>query len=450
MSDTRGFSSSFGAIMAAVGSSVGLGNIWRFPYITGQYGGGAFIIVYLIFVFFIGMMIMLTEFVIGRRAQSGPVKAYPKLRPDRSGWRWLGIFGICTAFLILSLYVVISGWTLNYAVEAVTGRLSGLTTPEQAKSHFDLFSASSVAPTVYLLIFIAITALVIIGGVRKGIEAVSKVLMPVLVGLLLVLCVRSLTLPGASQGLNYLFHPDFSKLTSEGVLAALGQALFSLSVGMGIMVVYGSYIPVSDSLLKSSVWITVCDTLIAVLAGVAIFPAVFSCGLNPEGGPGLVFKVLPIVFNSMGSIGVVFSAIFFMLLVLAALTSAISLLEALVATMLESGKMGRVKAAVLFTVLVFVGGSVCALSYGPLHHIQIGGRGIFDLVDRINSIYLPPLCALGTVVFLGWFMPKSDIKDELSNHGTLSVGWFKLFYFLVRFVAPAALLLVLVTGILQS
>lgn len=448
MSDTRGFSSSFGAIMAAVGSSVGLGNIWRFPYITGQYGGGAFIIVYLLFVFLIGMMIMLTEFVIGRRAQSGPVRAYPILRPDRRWWRWLGVFGICTAFLILSLYVVISGWTLNYAVEAVTGRLSGLA-PEQVSYHFDQFSSSAVAPSAYLLIFLVLTAVVIIGGVKKGIEAVSKVLMPVLLGLLLVLCVRSLTLPGASQGLNYLFHPDFSKLTSEGVLAALGQALFSLSVGMGIMVVYGSYIPVSDSLLKTSVWITVCDTLIAVLAGVAIFPAVFSCGLEPAGGPGLVFKVLPNVFNSMGGIGVVFAAIFFVLLVLAALTSAISLLEALVATVVESGKMGRVKSSVMFTVLVFIVGAVCALSCGPLRHIQMGGMSIFDFVDRLNSIYLPPLCALGTVVFLGWFMPKADIMDELSNHGTLSVGWLKLFYFVVRFVAPAALLLVLVTGILQ-
>lgn len=454
MANSKGFSSSFGAIMAAVGSAVGLGNIWRFPYICGQYGGGAFLLVYLCFVFFIGMVLMMTEFIIGRRSQHTPMFAYPALKPSQKGWRYIGLLGMIACFLILSLYLVISGWTTNYVYDAATGALANLSNEEMG-SHFAAFSTGTFRPIICIAIFLAITTVVILRGVQEGVEKVSKVLMPILIVLLLALCVRSLTLPNASAGLNYLFKPDYSKLTGEGVLAALGQALFSLSVGMGVMVVYGSYVPKNDNLFKTSLWITVCDTLIAVLAGIAIFPAVFSCGMDPAGGPGLVFKVLPNVFNTMNPasglpIGTIFAVIFFLLLVIAALTSAISLLEALTAWGAEYNPSRRKRNTVMIALFSFCIAIVCSLSNGPWSSMQIGGGNIFDFVDHLNSIYLPPICALCTAIFFGWVMPEEDIKDELTNHGAIKIGYYPIFRFLARYVAPIALLIVLVTGIINS
>ena len=297
-----GFTSSFGVVMAAAGSAVGLGNIWRFPYICGQYGGAACLFVYLLFVFLIGMVLLMTEFVIGRRSGYAPEKAFPALCPKRPAWKLVGLYGMFTCFLILSIYLVISGWTLGYFWESVTGTLASISNDGFA-DHFASFAASPWKPVVFLTVFLVFTLLVILGGVQKGIEKVSKLLMPILLVLVLLLCVRSLTLPGASKGLDYLFHPDFSQLTWEGTLAILGQALFSLSVGMGAMIVYGSYIPRDSNILKTATWITVCDVVIAVLAGIAIFPAVFAAGQDPAGGPGLVYQVLPVVFNSMGNAG---------------------------------------------------------------------------------------------------------------------------------------------------
>ncbi len=451
MAQQKSFSSNLGAIMAAVGSAVGLGNIWRFPYICGKYGGGAFLIVYLCFVFLLGSVLMMSEFVIGRRAQHTPIKAFQTLYPKNKAWGLVGLLGIITSFFILSQYLVISGWTTGYVWNSISGTLSSLGTDSGAISNFfNEFSTSPWAPVLFLSIFAVLVLLVILGGVQKGIENVSKVLMPLRVVLVLVLCVRSLTLPGAGKGVEYLFSPDFSKLTGEGVLAALGQALFSLSVGMGVLLVYGSYIPVGDNIFKTAMWITACDTLIAVLAGLAIFPAVFSCGFEPAGGPGLVFHVLPNVFNTMGTAGMVFASLFFVLLMVAAITSAISLLEALTAWFCEHTGTRRVVGALLFFVLTTALGIVFSLSLGSLSHVKIAGLSLFDFVDRMNSIYLPPLCALGTIIFFGWVMPEEDVKDELSNHGTLRIGYYKLFRVLSRYVAPLALLVVLITGILLN
>ena len=450
MSQQKSFSSNLGAIMAAVGSAVGLGNIWRFPYICGRYGGGAFLIVYLCFVFLLGSVLMMSEFVIGRRAQHTPVKAFQTLYPKNKAWGLVGLLGIITSLFILSQYLVISGWTTGYVWNSISGELALLGNDAGAISaFFTQFSTSPWEPVVFLSVFAVFVLVIILGGVQKGIENVSKVLMPVLVLLVLVLCVRSLTLPGAGKGVEYLFSPDFSKLTGEGVLAALGQALFSLSVGMGVMLVYGSYIPVNDNIFKTAMWITACDTLIALLAGLAIFPAVFSCGFEPTGGPGLVFLVLPNVFNMMGAPGVVFASIFFLLLMVAAITSAISLLEALTAWFCEHTGARRWVGALLFFVLTTVLGILFSLSMGSLSHIKIAGLTMFDFVDAMNSIYLPPLCALGTIIFFGWVMPEEDVKDELSNHGTLRVGYYRVFRFLARYLAPLALLVVLVSGILS-
>lgn len=446
-----GFSSTFGVIMAAAGSAVGLGNIWRFPYICGQYGGAASLIVYLFFVFLIGMVLLMTEFVIGRRSGYAPEKAFPALVPKRPSWKLVGLFGMFTCFLILAIYLVISGWTLGYFWESMTGTLASIADDGFA-DHFSSFAASTWKPVLFLVVFLVFTLLVILGGVQKGIEQVSKLLMPILLVLVIALCVRSLTLPGASKGIEYLFHPNFALLTWKGILAILGQALFSLSVGMGAMIVYGSYIPHDSNILKTATWITVCDVAIAVLAGIAIFPAVFAAGQDPAGGPGLVYQVLPVVFNSMGKIGILFAVVFFLLLTLAALTSAISLLETLTAWLADKG-MKRNVAAVLVSVAEVALAVIVAYSFsgGPLSGIVVGGMNIFDWVDKLTGAYLPPIGALLTVIFLGWVMKKEDIHDELSNHGVLKISWFRVFYyFLVRFIAPVALLVALVGGIINA
>lgn len=448
--NTQGFSSTFGAIMAAAGSAIGLGNIWRFPYICGKYGGGAALVLYLLFVFVIGMTLLLSELVIGRRSGHAAVMAYATLKPKRPQWRYIGLFGVVTCFLILAIYYVISGWTLNYFWESVNGTLSHITSGT-FDAHFSSFASSAAMPLVCLLVFAAINLIIILCGVQNGIEKVSKLLMPLLLALVVLLCVRSLTLPGASQGLYYLFHPDFSLLTAEGVLAILGQALFSLSVGMGVMVAYGSYLPKGDNLFRSAMWITACDTAIAILAGVAIFPAVFATGQDPAGGPGLVFIVLPSVFNSLGTVGsILFGGAFFLLLAVAALTSSISLLEGITMGFGEMLGTGRKRTSLVMSVGLVLLGIVIAFSYeeGLFSSFRPGGMTLFDWFDKLSGSYLPPMCALLTIVFFGWFMPKDDIHDELSNHGKERTSWFGVFYYvLVRFVAPLALLVVLIGGI---
>ena len=440
----RGFTSNIGAILAAAGGAVGLGNIWRYPYMLGQNGGGAFLLVNMFFVLAIGIPLMMTEFVIGRRSQSNAVGAYKKLE-RKKGWATIGYFNILGAVLIYAFYSVVAGWTLNYIVMACSNQLSGLS-PAEVSETFASFTSNSFWPVFYQLVFLTLTALVITFGVQKGIEKVSKILMPVLFVLLLLMCVRSLTLPGAKEGLVFLFHPDFSKLTGAGILGALGQSFFSLSLGMGAMVTYGSYIRKEDSLFKTSVWISVCDLLVAILAGVVIFPAVFSFGMDPAGGPQLVYVVLPNVFNSM-PLGAVFAAIFFVLLGIAALTSTISLQEIIVAFSVEELHWSRRKSSIISMLLIFVIGVFCTLSFGPLKDATLFGRTIFDLFDLITASYLMPIGALAMTIFLGWFYPKVEVEDEITNGGALKGKLFEVYYFILRYVAPLALIVIIVSGI---
>ncbi len=445
---TRGFSSNIGAILAAAGGAVGLGNIWRFPYMLGQNGGGAFLLVYVFFVILIGVPLMMTEFIIGRRAQSNVVGAYRKLSHGRKGWVTLGIFGIVAAFLIYAFYSVVAGWTLNYIVMACSGQLSGKE-PEIITQLFKSFTQGSFWPLVNQAFFLILTASVIVMGVQKGIEKVSKILMPILFILLILMSVRSLTLgAGAKEGLAFLFNPDFSKLTGSSILAALGQSFFSLSIGMGAMVTYGSYIRKEDKLFNTSLWIAGCDSLVAILAGIVIFPAVFAFGMNPASGPELVYIVLPNVFNSMPA-GTLFAVIFFVLLGIAALTSTISLLEILVAFGVEEFHWKRGVASFFSTLLVFLIGAFCNLSFGPLKDATLFGKTIFDLFDLITASYLMPIGALLMTIFLGWFFPKVEVKDELSNGGTLKVKAFELYYFVLRFIAPLALGVIIISGIVN-
>ena len=444
--NNRGFTSNIGAILAAAGGAVGLGNIWRFPYMLGSNGGGAFLLVYVFFVLLIGIPLMMSEFIIGRRAQHNVIGAFRILSPKHKGWMLVGVFGIVCAFLIYAFYSVVAGWTLNYIVMAFGGRLTGQS-PEGVAQLFTSFTQGSFWPLVSQCLFLALTGLVVMMGVQKGIEKVSKILMPVLFLLLLLMCVRSVTLSGAKEGLSFLFKPDFSKIDGSCILSALGQSFFSLSIGMGAMITYGSYIRKEDKLFNTSLWIAVCDSLVAILAGIVIFPAVFAFGMDPASGPELVYIVLPNVFNSMPG-GVIFAVIFFLLLGIAALTSTISLLEILVAAAVEELHWTRRRASLVCSLVVFVIGAFCTLSFGPLKDVKLFGFTIFDLFDRITASYLMPIGALMLTIFLGWFMPKVEVRDELSNGGALKARAFELYYFVLRYLAPIALVIILVTGII--
>ena len=443
-----GFTSSFGAIAAAAGSAIGLGNIWRFPYTAGANGGGAFLLLYIVFVFLIGVPIMMSELTIGRRSGQNAVGAFRVLSPRQRGWMLVGFWGVLTTFFIYSFYSVITGWTLDYVVLSCSGGLSGKT-PEEVSVVFREFSSGSFWPIFYQIIFMAITVAVIMMGVQKGIEKSSKILMPVLFLLMVALCVRAVTLPGAGEGLSFLFKPDFSKVDGKAVLDALGQAMFSLSIGLGVLITYGSYVRKQDNLFRSSIIIASTDTLIAVMAGVAIFPAVFAFGQDPTSGPSLVYETLPNVFNSMPG-GIAFSIAFFVLLSIAALTSTVSMLEAIVLFVMQEFKLKRVTAAVLCTLATLVLGILCTLSFGPLKEVTFLGKTIFDILDTLTATYMLPLGALAIVIFMGWFYPKKEVLDEVTNQHTLKAGFFKAYYFIMRYVAPVALLCVLVAGIVAS
>ncbi|MBR4491139.1 MAG: sodium-dependent transporter [Bacteroidales bacterium] len=446
--DTRGFTSNLGAIVAAAGSAIGLGNIWRFPYTVGQNGGGAFLLLYILFVFFLGLPIMMSEFVIGRRSQRNTVGAFRQLGPQYKRWTFVGVLGIVAAFLIYSFYSTVAGWTLNYVFLSGSGQLSGRT-PEEVSQVFASFTSGTAAPLVCQLAFILLTAAVVLLGVQKGIEKCTKILMPLLLVLMLLLCVRSLTLRGSSAGLAFLFEPDFSKLTWSSVLSALGQALFSLSIGMGALVTYGSYIRKEDNLFKTGVCVAGADTLIALLSGIAIFPAVFAFGMSPASGPSLVYEVLPNVFGSM-PMGALFAVLFFLLLSIAALTSTISLLEIVVLWAVEELHMKRVTATFLVSLLVFALGTVCTLSFGPFADMQIMGKTFFECLDHLTATYMMPIGALCIILFLGWRYPKAEVFDELTNQGRLKAGYFRVYYFVLRFLAPIALFIILIMGILGN
>lgn len=445
--ESRGFTSNLGAIAAAAGSAIGLGNIWRFPYTVGQNGGGAFLLIYIAFVFFLGVPVMLSEFVIGRRSQRNTVGAFRALGTPYRKWAFIGVLGILAAFLIYSFYSTVAGWTLNYVFLSGSGQLAGKS-PEEISQVFSAFTSGTAAPVFCQLVFILLTAVIILFGVQKGIEKTTKILMPVLFVLLLLLCVRSVTLKGSSSGLAFLFKPDFSKLTGASVLSALGQALFSLSIGMGALITYGSYIRKDDNLFKTGLCVAGADTLIALLAGVAIFPAVFAFGVSPASGPSLVYEVLPNVFNSM-PMGTLFAVLFFLLLSIAALTSTISLLEIVVVWAVEELHVKRRTATFVVSLLIFVLGTFCTLSFGPLSETHLFGLTFFDFLDHLTATYMMPIGALCITLFLGWCYPRAEIFEELGNHGRLKAGYFRFYYFSLRYLAPIALIIVLIMGILK-
>lgn len=434
------FSSRFGLMATAVGSAVGLGNIWRFPYIVGQYGGGAFLIVYLAMVAIIGIPIMVAEFIIGREGRLDAINSFKRLAPDKK-WHISGVIGIGAAFLILAFYGVVAGWTLEYILIALKNGFVGKTSGE-ITGMFGTFISHPIKPVVYQLIVMGITGFVVSTGVQEGVERAAKVLIPLLVVIMILLNIQSFLLPGGKAGFDFLFKPDFTKLTKEGVLAALGHAFFSLSLGMGIMITYGSYIPDQEDLASTAIHISIADTILALLSGIAIFPAVFAFGIDPTEGAGLVFVSLPNVFAQMKG-GYIFGVMFFLLLFLAALTSTISLLETVVAYVVDNFNFQRKNAAVLSSLAITTLGVFASLSNGVLSHVTIFGDNIFDFLDNLTANYFLTGAAFISVIFIGWALDKDIIKNQITSNGKYErEGFYRLFMFMIRYIAPIGIIIV--------
>ena len=438
------FGSKFGIIAAAAGSAVGLGNIWKFPYVAGENGGGAFLLIYLFFVMAIGVPVMMSEFAIGRKGQKNSYGSFKQIAPGTK-WGFIGLMGVVAAFFILAFYSSVAGWTLEYIISSVTNKFAGQT-PSDLESTFNSFISNPVRPVLWQLVFMVLTALIVLAGIKKGIEKYTKLLMPILFFLILILCVRSVTLEGANEGLAFLFKPDFTKVTGKTILYALGQAFFSLSLGMGALVTYSSYFSKKENLASTAIQVALADTLIAIMAGVMIFPAVFAFGIEPGCGPSLVFITLPSIFQQMPG-GSFFGVIFFTLLAVAALTSTISLLEVVVAYFSEELKISRKKATLIATVAISALGLFATLSFGPLDNVKLFGKSIFDILDYTASNVLLPLGGLLIVLFVGWFAGKKITKSELSNEGTLRVKYFPYFNFVVKFIAPVAIAAIFIYSI---
>jgi NSS family neurotransmitter:Na+ symporter len=442
------FGSRFGALVAMAGSAVGLGNLWRFPYLVGENGGAAFIIIYILLSFVICLPIFISEFVIGRRSQKNAFAAFRDLSGG-SAWRWVGLFTIIVPLVVLSYYSVIGGWSVEYLLKSLTFSFTGEASQSVFHSMFTDFVSSTWAPLIAHTAFLLVTTLIVIVGIKDGIEKFSKVMMPLLFFMVVAIAIYSMTLPGASAGLDYLFNPDFSKITGKAIAAALGQAFFSLSLGFGTIMTYASYVSKKENIMFQSAATAVSDLMFAMIAGMAIMPAVFAFGLNPQSGPGLVFETLPFVFGQMPAGGVV-AILFFLALLVAALTSSISMLEVAVAYLVEEKKFSRLWACVVLFAVCWVVGAICSLSFGPLSDIKIDGGNIFDFFDNLSSNILMTLGSLLTVLFVGWRLKKTDVYDEFTNGGTLSrnARLFGVLWFLIRYVCPFAIAAIFISGLL--
>ncbi|MBQ3738002.1 MAG: sodium-dependent transporter [Bacteroidales bacterium] len=441
-----GFGSKIGIIAAAAGSAIGLGNIYRFPCELGNNGGAAFLLVYLAVVIFLGIPVMLSELVIGRCSQSNAVGAFKKLAP-KSAWPIVGYMGVLCGFIIFAFYSTVSGWTLEYIIKAVTNSFQGkdLATIEQDFTDFHNMGWRNV---MWQAIFIFLTGFVVFKGVQNGIERYAKILMPLLLVILIVLGIRSVTLPGAKEGLSFLFHPDFSKIDGNVLISALGQGFFSLSLGMGALITYGSYIKKKDNLTSTAFSVVLADTLIAVLAGLVIFPAAFSFGIRPTAGMGLVFNTIPMIFNQMTG-GYIFCIIFFVLLAIAALTSTISLLEVVVAYLSEELHINRKWSTVWASAATLFIGSFASLSLMENTPFAIGGRTVFDLMDFVSSNILLPLGGVLIVIFVGWRLGKAKFFEEVTNEGTIKASLKKIIFFIIRYLAPIAITIVFIRGLIK-
>lgn len=440
------FGSRFGAIVAMAGSAVGLGNLWRFPYLVGENGGAAFIIVYILLSFLICLPIFVSEFVIGRRSQKNAYAAFRDLSGG-SEWRWIGLFTVIVPLIVLSYYSVIGGWSVEYLLKSLTFSFSDASRITM-NTIFTDFVSSTWAPLATHTVFLLFTTLIVIVGIKDGIEKFSKVMMPLLFIIVVAIAIYSLMLPGASAGVDYLFRPDFSKIDAKACASALGQAFFSLSLGFGTIMTYASYVSKGDNIMTQSAATAISDLMFALIAGVAIMPAVFAFGIDPQAGPGLVFETLPYIFGQMPAGGLI-AILFFAALLVAALTSSISMLEVAVAYLVEEKKFSRVWACITLFVICWIVGALCSLSFGPLSDLRINGGNLFDFFDSLSSNVLMTLGSLFTVLFVGWRLKRTDIYDEFTNGGTLSTNAriFGVLWFLIRYICPLAIISIFLVGI---
>ena len=446
--EQENFGSKIGAILAAAGSAVGLGNIWRFPTETGNNGGAAFLLIYIGFMLFLGVPIMVSEFVIGRHSQTSVAQSFFKMSGGKKGWKLMGLIPVIAGFLVLSYYAVVAGWTLYYAFLAGIDGFAGKT-PDEIGTAFQSFCADPVNPLIWMAIILVINGLIVALGVQKGIERGAKIMMPLLFIFIIILVACSFTLPGAEAGLQFLFHPDFSKVTGQTLLNAMGQAFFSLSVGLCCLCTYATYFKKDVNLMQDGLQVATIDTLVAICAGLIIFPAVFSItGLAPSQGPSLVFVTLPNVFQqAFGSsiVAYIFSLCFYLLLVMAALTSSISMLEMIVAYFYQERHISRPVASIGATVICLILGTFCSLSFGIWNDVTLFGMGFFDLFDFIVAKLIMPIGGMLICVFLGWIVDEEVLRAEITNMGTLRAPYYPIFRFIIRYLAPICILLIFIS-----
>lgn len=452
MKERGSFDSRFAAIMAMAGSAIGLGNIWRFPYMVGQNGGAAFILIYLFSALFLCVPIFISESIIGKRTQLGTFGAMEALAPGTK-WKWVGFLTVVTPLIILSYYSVVGGWSIEYLFKSLSFSFTSESLGYEAHSSaFGGFISSVWGPVVCHTLFMAGTAGVVIAGVRGGIEKFTKFTTPLLFLLIVMIMIYSLFLPGASEGIRYMLHPDWSKITSSSVLAAMGQSFFSLSLGVGSILTYASYLKREENLLVTGAFTSLSDLAFAIIAGFAIMPAVFAAGIEPGAGPGLIFEALPFIFSKMGASVPVLSGIvailFFLTILCAALTSSISMLEVGVAFLVDQKKMDRKKATCILAFSCWVLGVLCSLSFGPLQGFQIFGRTLFDFCDHLTSDFLMTFGSLLFTLFVGWKMKKSEVREELT--GSRGGVLFNVVYFFIRFVAPIIISVIFFSNLLMK
>ena len=448
------FTTNLGFILSAAGAAVGLGNIWRFPYLAGSSGGGYFLMIYLVIGAVFGISLVLAESSLGRSGQGDSSKSFYTIAermgsPNAKKWAYAGFIGILCSFVITAFYLVIGGWVIEYMVKSFTVPLSTLDT-----SAFAASVSQTGEPIFYTFIFWLCTFIIIMLGVEKGIEKASKIMLPALFVLLVIVVIRAVTLPGAVEGLKFLFIPNVENMQAAGgfgkiTLAALGQCFFSMSLGQGILITYGSYLKKNNNLMTNAVAIPVLDTAVALLAGMAVLPVVFAYGMEPTAGTGLLFGTLPLVFDNFGAIGPVFCALFFLLVFFAALTSSIAMSEVCVCFMIDTFKMSRKQGTFIIGGLLFLLSVICSLSNGALSWLTIGGMNIFDAFGWLADKILLPGASLMVAVFIGYVWLPENAKREITNEGTLRFSLYGLWAMLMKYIVPIGIVVIFVTGLIS-